>query len=435
MKKEDLEKILNNHKNLIVEGDATSGKTTNILFPIVENIIAKKESLFILDSKEEYINRYSKKLKELGYNIVTINLRDLNKSEGWNPIQYPYFLYKEGNKDKALEYIEKIGKTIFRSEQTMDPFWTNCASSLFTGITLGLFEDANEEEINFSSISSVFNSANIKKDKIDYLTGYFQMKDSNSQAFVSASSTIYAPNETKGSILSVARQPINLFVSRESLARLLSKTTFSFEKVANRPTVVFFIARDDSDYLNSLPEVFIEQLYSILVDLKISDKFHFILDNFDIMKGCNELINMLGSCLSRNIKFYLSTRSFSDLETRYSSYLSKLCDIVTIQNNSVEFINGTSKEIFVKEFATVPFEQNEIEYPELNKEKEKIFDLIQFVDNHSQEEQPNPFEKPKEKIEVDDLIRRIDAKLDELDREDEIRQQNKSVLEQFKFYE
>jgi len=108
MKKENLERIFHNHKNLIVEGPVSSGKTTNLFYPIVEEI------------------------------------------EGWNPIQYPYFLYREGNKDKALEYIEKIGKTIFKVSPSADPFWSNCASSLFIGIVLGLFEDAKEEEINLS---------------------------------------------------------------------------------------------------------------------------------------------------------------------------------------------------------------------------------------------------------------------------------------------
>lgn len=61
MKKEMLERVLKAHKNLIVEGDIASGKSANVLFPIVENAIEKKESLFILDSKEEYINRESVK--------------------------------------------------------------------------------------------------------------------------------------------------------------------------------------------------------------------------------------------------------------------------------------------------------------------------------------------------------------------------------------
>ena len=78
MKNEILEKVLNAHKNLIITGDVASGKTTNVLFPIVDNAINKKESLFILDSREEYINKYYDKLKENNYNIVILNLRDMD---------------------------------------------------------------------------------------------------------------------------------------------------------------------------------------------------------------------------------------------------------------------------------------------------------------------------------------------------------------------
>ena len=38
--KERLEKIINSQKNLIVTGDIASGKTTNIIMPIVEKMIA-----------------------------------------------------------------------------------------------------------------------------------------------------------------------------------------------------------------------------------------------------------------------------------------------------------------------------------------------------------------------------------------------------------
>ena len=38
-----LSSVFNARKNLIVEGNMLSGKTTNIMFPIVENIISKKK--------------------------------------------------------------------------------------------------------------------------------------------------------------------------------------------------------------------------------------------------------------------------------------------------------------------------------------------------------------------------------------------------------
>ena len=111
MKKEILKEMLNSKKNLIVSGDISSGKTSNVLFPLVEEAINDGQSLFILDSKEEYINKYYNDLKNKNYNIIILNLRDLNKSDGWNPLEYPYNLYKKGMIDEAIDYIEKQAKT------------------------------------------------------------------------------------------------------------------------------------------------------------------------------------------------------------------------------------------------------------------------------------------------------------------------------------
>ncbi len=68
-------------------------------------------------------------------------------------------------------------------------------------------------------------------------------------------------------------------------------------------------------------------------------------------------------------------------------------------------------------------EQSNVEYPKLKEEEVKVFDFLSFVDGGCQQ-----------KVEVGDFIRRIDAKVDELEQEEKFRNQ-KSVLEQFKFDE
>ena len=52
MKKEILEKVLNANKNLIVDGEISSGKTTNVLLPIVGEKIKNKEGF----NKEDIID-------------------------------------------------------------------------------------------------------------------------------------------------------------------------------------------------------------------------------------------------------------------------------------------------------------------------------------------------------------------------------------------
>ena len=173
MKKEILEKLFNHPQNMIIEGNISSGKTTNILFPIVDKIIEQKENLLILDTREEYLHQYQEKLNENGYQTIIINLREPDKSEGWNPLTYPYQLYKNGKTDKAQEYLQKIGKTCFYEKQVQDPFWDNAASDLFTGVTLGLFEDGAPEEVNLNSIMNMLNQAEGKIGGSVYLNEYF----------------------------------------------------------------------------------------------------------------------------------------------------------------------------------------------------------------------------------------------------------------------
>ena len=440
MKNEILEKVLKAHKNLIVTGDVASGKTTNVLFPIVDNAINNKESLFILDSREEYINKYYDKLKENNYNIVILNLRDMDKSEGWNPLEYPYNLYKNGDVDKAQEYLEKIGKIIFYENSSIDPFWSSTASDFFTGVTLALFEDGKQEEVNFNSVNNMFNGIDKKYGLSDYITTYFKSKDVTSKPYIFASTTFLAPKETKGSILSVARQKLRLYVSREKLSYLMNKTTFNFEDVASKPTAIILIARDENKSLNTLSAMFIEQLYAILLDRKTKVKFNFVLDNFDIIEKCNDLVDILGSCLSRNIKVYLATRSLEKLSDEYGSYMLKLCDLISIRNDDIKLVINNTEESTEKEFKNVVINNAQIDYPTLNTLKINLFDIEQVVRNLKSNEVLSKFNNldSDNPFKIDDLIKKIDDKIAELEIEEkkvELKKTNdemKSELEQFK---
>ena len=423
MKKELLESVLNAHKNLIVEGDIASGKSKNVLFPIVDNAIEKKESLFILDSKEEYINRYYDKLKSNNYNTIIINLRDMDKSEGWNPLEYPYNLYKNGDKDKAQEYLEKIGKIIFYEDSSQDPFWTLTASDFFTGVTLALFEDGSANEVNLNSVNNMFNEVDKKIGASDYITEYFKSKGVASKPYIFASTTFLAPKDTKESILSVARQKLRLYVSREKLSQLMNKTTFNFEDIAKKPSAIILISRDENNSLNSISAMFIEQLYAVLVDLKVKNRFNLILDNFDNIEKCNDLVDILGSCISRNIKTYIATRSLLELTNIYASYMPKLCDLLSIGNDDIRLVINNVEQKMDKDFKTVTIQNGNIEYPKLSITDIKLFDLEKFVKDIKIQQLENiDFDSTNlgELFDVDALIKSIDEKIAQIEMKEKI---------------
>ncbi len=417
MNEEILKKVLESNKNLILSGVISTGKTKNIGIPLVKKMIESNESLFILDSKEEYLNQYYDLLKEKNYNIIIINYRDLANSEGWNILEYPYNLYKSGQIDDSINYLEQIGKELFLENNSVDEFWTQSASNLFTGVTLGLFADGKEEEINLNSVNNMISCVSEKVGASNYLTEYFKTKDSSSSAFVCAYTTVLAPPDTKGGIVSVAKQKLNLLVSRELLSKHLNKTTFSFDEIANSSTAVFFISKDELTDLNVLASIFINQLYSILIDKKNKNKFNFVLDNFDTINNINNLISMMGSGISRNIKFTILTRSKRNLEKHYGAYINNLADEIKVSEKNIDLLIGGEKTEIENLNKEIELKKLKIEYPKLNDSKIKIFDLKKYVIN----KKGSSLEKEAlntNKSNVDELIKAIDAKIAELDKEE-----------------
>lgn len=94
-------------------------------------------------------------LRARGYQILLLNFRDPQNGNAWNPMSLPYKMYKTGKQDKAIELLDDLALNILYddSNKNADPFWEKTSADYFSGVALGLFEDAKPEEININSIS------------------------------------------------------------------------------------------------------------------------------------------------------------------------------------------------------------------------------------------------------------------------------------------
>ena len=92
-----------NHTLII--GQSGSGKTTALVTPLVKSLMKHDESMVISDLKGEIYRDQAAELKERGYNVIVINLRNPGEGNAWNPLSLPYQLYKQGNIDKAIDNL------------------------------------------------------------------------------------------------------------------------------------------------------------------------------------------------------------------------------------------------------------------------------------------------------------------------------------------
>lgn len=410
-----LSSVFNARKNLIVEGNMLSGKTTNIMFPIVENIISKKEAFLVVDSKYEYINQYYNELKENNYDIIFINLKSVSRSNGWNPLTYPYKLFKNGEVDRSQEYVQKIADLLFDSEPEKE---------LFMALVYAHYEDAASTKINFNSIKYSCDFYNKNNGINDVLTEYLCTKDYNKRSNNFASQFLFSSKEDKSRIVSNTRSLLNYYTSKDDVSILLNETNIDFDKINTKHTAVFLIGIDEDNKLNRVLSMFIEQFYMILLDMNIN-KFNFVFDNIDTIDKFNDLRNILSSCVYKNIKTYLVTRSIDELKNNYGEYILRLCDTLTISESKVELRTNDEFISEIKNFKNINIIKSNIEYPSLDDKTAYMFDLSKYLKDYRRskllnntDKIVNNFDKKINNIDLNNLIKKIDDKLEELDKQD-----------------
>ena len=315
----------NGEYHSLVIGATGSGKTQTVIFPMVHSLAKAKESMIITDPKGEIYEETSNMLRARGYQILLLNFRDPQNGNAWNPMSLPYKLYKSGNHDKAIELLDDLALNILYDDtnKNNDPFWEKTSADYFSGVALGLFEDAKEEEVNINSISLATTVGEEKFGGSTYIKEYFAAKDPASAASINASSTIMAPNETKGSILSVFKQKVKLFASRDNLSEMLSHSDIDLESIGERPTAVFIVIQDEKKTYHSLVTILLKQIYETLISVaqrhggQLPIRTNFLLDEFANMPPLKDVTTMITAARSRKIRFTMIIQNFAQLDDVY----------------------------------------------------------------------------------------------------------------------
>ncbi len=315
----------NGEYHSLVIGATGSGKTQTCILPTVQSLAKAKESMIITDPKGEIYEKTSELLRDRGYQILLLNFRDPQNGNAWNPLTLPYEMYRTGNQDKAIELLDDLALNILYEENNgnADPFWEKTSADYFSGIALGLFEDAKPEEININSISLMTTVGEEKFGGSTYVKEYFAGKDPASAAAINASSTIMAPNETKGSILAVFKQKIKLFASRENLSEMLSHTDIDLETIGTKPTALFIVIQDEKKTYHSLVTILLKQVYETLIATaqqhggKLPVRTNFLLDEFANMPPLKDVTTMITAARSRRIRFTMIIQNFAQLDQVY----------------------------------------------------------------------------------------------------------------------
>ena len=317
-----------NFHNLVI-GTTGSGKTECVILPMVKLLAKKRESMIITDPKGEIYEKTGRLLKARGYNIIVLNFRNPQRGNCWNPLDLPYELYKSGNKDKATELVDDLAANMLHEEKTDDAFWGNTAGDYFAGLVESLFEDGKPGEININSVAYMDSVGEEKVEGVQALKEYMNSKDKTSSIYGNLSGTVNAPSETKGSIVSMFKQKLKIFTTRENLSEMLSRSDFNMGDIGRKPTAVFIIVHDEKNTYHALTTIFVKQCYEKLIDVafenggKLPVRTNFLLDEFANMPQLKDVTSMITAARSRQIRLTFIIQNFAQLNQVYGKEIAE----------------------------------------------------------------------------------------------------------------
>ena len=311
----------------LIIGATGSGKTTTFINPMIQLLGATAcgSSMIMTDPKGELFSLHSQFLKERGYNVLLLDLRDTYSSSRWNPLGDIWDMYEDyakmgkgiiahrdsmddypdlnrpdgdaqegemwfewrGNAyadpthcqddvsvrrqqvyDEMYEDLNDLISVICPVENEKDPVWEKGARSIIMATCLAMLEDSEDprlgmtkEKFNFFNINKALTNS---ENEFQALKDYFKGRNKLSQAYTLSRQVLSAADTTLSSYMSITFDKLNMFNDR-GLCGLTSATDVDAASFADRPTALFLKIPDEKDTRHGLAAVFVLCMYKALI--------------------------------------------------------------------------------------------------------------------------------------------------------------------------
>lgn len=332
-------------------GATGSKKSRLVVMPSVRTIAAAGEGMVLCDPKGEIYRRTATFLKDCGYQIHTINLREPQKGDGWNLLEIPYRHFLAGEVDKACELINDATVSLMPTAHN-DPYWDLSARDMLFGLILLLFQICKETD----QPPAIVNMMSVLKLREELFSSTISSTIMNSVLWKFAkkydlirmrlNGIVICPDKTLSCIISSFDQHMACFSLQPQIVKMLSQSTFNVNSLGFQKTAIFLVMPDEKTTYHKIITIFVKQIYELLIDnafkLTRENRFdirvNFILDEFSSLPAISDFPQMISASRSRNIRFVLVVQSKHQLTQRYKE------ETDTIMSNCTNWMFLTSRE-------------------------------------------------------------------------------------------
>lgn len=322
--KEDVYKHNRNYNTIIVGGPG-SRKTTGFVYP---NLLEASANYIVLDPKGEVSRKTALFLKNKGYNVKILNLKNPERSWKYNPFAY----IRENNAD---DDIQKIVAAIYKAttapnSQTLDPFWDEAGKMLLSALMYLLYYFGTEEEKNFPTVMDLIRAGRIENSEDDTISSPLDILFKSIgtrypdhicyKLFLDSTSGAGKTQQSVHMCLLSRLQKFEIY----SVVDMMSGDELELEKLASEPTVLYCVIPDNDTSYNFIVSLLYIQLFLLLYDIadnkyngRLPRFVHFIMDEFANVHTPEDFLSILATCRSRNIGCSIILQNLAQLKAKY----------------------------------------------------------------------------------------------------------------------
>lgn len=330
------------NSNMLVIDATGSGKTTNVAYP---NILQMYGSYVISDSSGMLYKKTAHVLRNRGYEIRVLNMREPEKSDHYNP-----FCYLNTEADVS-ELVSCLMQYLNRNNGFVDQFWNAAARLLLNAIILLLRNYEPEEKQNFATLydilENVYAAPPLKAlEKIAEIFEKVAAEDPDSacvNAYQKFAQVMTA--NTAYDIVCEIRENLEDFGARK-FVELTSTDNMGLNKLGDRKTALFITESSEKETSQFVSASLYNRTMAALFDCaaksghtRLEHHVTFILDDFPNEYPIPNFTKYMSCSKKYGISYILLCRSISLLSEIYHDDTSVIicnCDAIVVMGGKIK---------------------------------------------------------------------------------------------------
>ena len=307
--------------NMLVVGGSGSGKTRFFVKP---NIMQCNCSYIVADPKGELLRATGGMLEKNGYVVKVLNLVDMSRSDGYNPLAYIH------TDTDALKLVTNLIKnTTHKTAGNTDPFWDKSETALLQAFILYLKYEAPISEQNFATVMYMIQNAAASendesyKSPMDVIFEALEEREPEHIAVKQYKVFKQAAGKTAKSILISTAVRLAAF-NLSQFAAITNNDEMELDKLGEQKQAIFAVIPDNDSSFNYIVGMLYTQAFQELyynADHKNGGRLKIpvrvLMDEFANVALPDDFEKVLATCRSREISINIIIQNMVQLKALF----------------------------------------------------------------------------------------------------------------------